>query len=117
MDRIGAGTIAVIFVSRRTAADPAGYAAAAAEMDGAAAAMPGYLGVDSARDAHGFGITVSFWRDAAAAVAWRDDPRHGEIRADGRARWYASYAVHVATIDRSYCWAAPAGSATDGGPA
>ena len=76
MDRIGAGTIAVIFVSRRTRADPAGYAAAG-----------------------------------------RDDPRHGEIRADGRARWYASYAVHVATIDRSYRWAAPAAPATDGGPA
>lgn len=101
-DRISAGTIAVIFVSQRTVDDAGDYAVAASEMDAAAEAMPGYRGVDSARDADGFGITVSYWRDDAAAVAWRNDPRHSEIRENGRARWYASYVVYVTSIERSY---------------
>lgn len=110
MDRISAGSIAVIFVSTRTADDDEGYAVAAREMDAAAAAMPGYLGVDAVRDADGHGITVSYWRDMAAAGAWRDDPRHREIRETGRARWYASYAVYVTVVDRAYEWARPAGA-------
>ena len=104
MNDITAGAVAVIFISQRTADDPNGYAAAAAEMDAAAAAMPGYLGMRAARDGEGFGVTVSYWRDAAAAAAWRDDPRHGEIRAEGKARWYARYEVVVATVDRAYDW-------------
>ncbi|HEX8445082.1 MAG TPA: antibiotic biosynthesis monooxygenase [Sphingomonas sp.] len=104
MNAISAGTVAVIFISQRTPHDPAGYTAAAAEMDAAAAAMPGYAGADFARDPDGFGITVSYWRDHAAAAAWRDDPRHREIQERGRARWYASYAVYVADITRGYRW-------------
>ncbi|WP_076070184.1 antibiotic biosynthesis monooxygenase [Sphingomonas montana] len=107
MDAISAGAVAVIFVSRRTAEDPAGYAAAADAMDAAAAAMPGYLGVDAVRDVAGHGITVSYWRDMAAAAAWRDDAEHGRIRTLGRARWYDSYSVCVATVDRAYRWSRP----------
>ena len=106
MRQICAGVVAVIFTSQRTALDPAGYSAAAAEMDAAAAAMPGYLGVRTARDSDGFGITVSYWRDMGSAKAWRDDARHSEIRAEGKARWYSRYEVVVATVDRSYDWQA-----------
>jgi heme-degrading monooxygenase HmoA len=106
MRQICAGAVAVIFTSQRTALDPEGYSAAATEMDAAAAAMPGYIGMRAARDDDGFGITVSYWRDTASAKAWRDDPRHSEIRAEGRARWYSRYEVVVATIDRAYDWQA-----------
>ena len=79
------GQIAVIFVSRRTAADDAGYAQAAA-MEALAARQPGYRGMDGARDADGLGITVSYWADEAAAIVWRDQPEHAAIReAGGRA--------------------------------
>ena len=96
------GEIAVIFTSQRTAGDDAGYAEAAAAMDALAAAQPGYRGVDSARDAEGFGITVSWWADEAAAVAWREHPVHAAIRGRGRTHWYASYEVAVAAVTRSY---------------
>jgi heme-degrading monooxygenase HmoA len=101
------GAIAVIFLSGRSAADPEGYAQAAEAMADAAARMPGYLGIDSARDADGVGITVSWWRDEATAIAWRDDPDHARIRDQGRAIWYDWYRVIVATVDRAYGWTRP----------
>lgn len=98
------GAVAVIFLSTRTGDDPDGYAAAAETMDRLAAAQPGYLGVDSARGPGGVGLTVSYWADEAAALAWRDHPEHAAIRDRGRERWYADYRVDVARVERSYAW-------------
>jgi heme-degrading monooxygenase HmoA len=99
------GEIAVIFANQRTAADEAGYAAAAEAMDALAAAQPGYRGIESARGADGFGITVSYWADEASAIAWREQAEHAAARAIGRERWYRSYDLQVARIERSYGWA------------
>ena len=106
MEHDRTGQIAVIFTSRRTAADDAGYARAALAMDTLAAAQPGYCGVDSARGADGFGITVSWWADETSAQAWREHPVHTRVRDRGRERWYAAYEVAVATVRRSYRWPA-----------
>jgi heme-degrading monooxygenase HmoA len=101
------GAIAVVFLSGRTGADEAGYSAAATEMEQAAERMDGYLGIESARGADGFGITVSWWRDEAAALAWKRDPDHTRIRDLGRGRWYDWYKVIVCSVDRAYEWARP----------
>ena len=101
------GQIAVIFVSIRNDTDAAGYDEAAAAMGALASAQPGYRGVDSAREAGGMGITVSYWADDAAAIAWRDHPEHTAIRERGRALWYDSYSVNVARIERAYHWTRP----------
>ena len=98
------GQIAVIFTSTRTAVDDAGYALAADAMDALAAAQPGYRGVDSVRDADGYGITVSYWADDASAIAWRDQADHRAMRDEGRARWYAEYSITVARVERGYDW-------------
>lgn len=98
------GQTAVIFLSDRTGDDADGYAVAAAAMDALAAMQPGYRGVDSVRDGDGVGITVSYWADDAAAIAWRDQPDHAAIRAAGRDRWYRSYTVTIATVTRGYGW-------------
>ncbi|MEX6979970.1 antibiotic biosynthesis monooxygenase, partial [Pseudomonas aeruginosa] len=58
----------------------------------------------SAREAGGIGITVSYWADDAAAIAWRHHPEHTAIREFGRAHWYDSYSVNVARIERAYHW-------------
>ena len=67
---------AVIFASLRTAADDAGYAHAAERMVELAAQQPGFLGVDSARGADQFGITVSYWSSLEAISAWRAHAEH-----------------------------------------
>ena len=92
---------AVIFTSVRTPGDQ-GYADRAEEMVRLAADQPGFLGIDSARGADGLGITVSYWRDEESVAGWRDQADHAVTRADGRARWYESFTVHVVKVERSY---------------
>lgn len=98
------GQIAVLFVSKRTDEDAAGYAAAAEAMGALAAVQPGYRGIESQRGAEGVGITISYWADAASAAAWRDHPEHAVIRARGRERWYEWYEVIVTQVERGYRW-------------
>jgi heme-degrading monooxygenase HmoA len=98
------GQIVVIFLSIRTGADDAGYAEAAAAMESLAATQPGYRGLESTRGGDGFGITLSFWADAATALLWRDNPEHKAIREAGRDRWYQSYEVIVCEAQRAYTW-------------
>ena len=93
--------VAVIFTSIRTSGDN-GYAAAAQRMEELAAQQPGYIGIESARDAAGFGITVSYWRDEESARAWKQVAEHAEAQRRGRDEWYESYAVRVATVTREY---------------
>lgn len=104
MENFPPGAVAVIFVSQRTAADDAGYHAAAEAMAAEAARQPGYLGVHSVRDADGLGITVSYWADEDAAVAWRRHAGHSAIRDRGRADWYEDYHLIVAEVKREHRW-------------
>jgi heme-degrading monooxygenase HmoA len=45
---------------------------------------------------------VSYWRDEQAAGAWRAVADHEAAQRLGRERWYASYRVRVARVDREY---------------
>ena len=92
---------AVIFSSRRTPGDN-GYDAMAEQMDELAKTMPGYLGIESARGADGFGITVSYWESEAAIANWKRNAAHLEAQRKGRAEWYETYAVRVAKVERAY---------------
>ncbi len=96
--------IAVIFCAQRTKDDDEAYEAAANVMSNLAAQQSGYLGQDSSRSKDGLGITVSYWETDEAAKAWRDHPVHSAIREQGRDKWYESYTLHVARIERSYDW-------------
>ena len=95
---------AVIFCSRRTHHDADAYAEASAHMLDLAARQPGFLGVDSVHDAHGCGITVSYWDSEAAIAAWKRHAEHAATRAAGRARWYEAYELRVARVERAYGW-------------
>jgi heme-degrading monooxygenase HmoA len=90
---------AVIFTSLRTEGDQ-GYAAMSDRMAELAAAQPGYLGMESARE--GLGITVSYWTGDAEAAAWKQVSEHLIAQTRGREVWYADYAVRVATVTRAY---------------
>ena|SRR5437899_1768234 len=94
--------VAVLFTSLRTPDDDAGYDAMAAAMERLGAEQPGYLGIESARGADGLGITISYWRDAAAARAWKAVAEHLGAQALGRERWYRAYRVRIAEVVRDY---------------
>jgi heme-degrading monooxygenase HmoA len=67
-----------------------------------AAAQPGYLGVETAHEAGGFGITVSYWASLDAISAWRAQVEHTLARERGRAEWYLGYELRVAKVERAY---------------
>jgi len=53
-----------------------------------------------ARDASGFGITVSYWKDEASITAWKANAVHREAQSAGKARWYADFRIRVARVER-----------------
>ncbi len=91
----------VIFSSLRTPGE-AGYGATADRMVELAQAQPGFLGVESARDEQGFGITVSFWESEAAIRAWKAHAEHQIAQETGIKRWYEHYELRVAKVERAY---------------
>lgn len=92
---------AVIFSSQRTAGDN-GYGKMAERMVELAARQPGFLGVESARDGDGFGITVSYWESTEAIAAWKDDVEHLAAQELGKRAWYEHYELKVAKVERAY---------------
>src|SRR5215469_8851038 len=80
---------AVIFTSQRTDVDQ-GYDQMAQRMIALAFQMPGFLGMESVRSAHGLGITVSYWESEDAIRRWKTHSEHriaqeagGNIRYSG----------------------------------
>ena len=92
---------AVIFSSHRTEGDR-DYAATAQRMEELAGNMPGYPGIESARGADGFGITVSYWRDEASIAAWRRHGEHVLAQERGKRDWYEHYDIRIARVEREY---------------
>ncbi len=90
---------AVIFSSHRTAGDH-GYDAMAERMVELAAAQPGFLGIESARE--DLGITVSYWDSLEAIRNWKENAEHLEAQRLGREQWYAGFRVRVARVEREY---------------
>ena len=91
---------AVIFTSLRTEGDD-GYGCMAERMVELAAQQPGFLGVESVREASGLGITVSYWKDEEAIKAWKAHLEHAVAQRLGKEKWYAAYSLRVAKVERA----------------
>jgi heme-degrading monooxygenase HmoA len=102
---------AVIFTAQRTDVENEAYETAAWRMVELACQQPGYLGIESARDQTGLGITVSYWESAEAAKAWKNVGEHLLVQEAGRDRWYSSYTIRIATVEREYGFRAVSDSA------
>lgn len=92
---------AVIFTSQ-TGAHTDGYAQMAQRMVELAAEFPGYLGIESVREAAGLGITISYWQDEESIKNWKSNAQHRVAQETGQARWYENYRVRVARVEREY---------------
>lgn len=95
---------AVIFTSIHTLDAAEDYGQAAQRMLELVREQPGFLGVESARGGDGLGITVSYWANEAAILAWKDHPEHREIRERGRSTWYQRYSTRVTRVERDYSY-------------
>lgn len=92
---------AVIFASKRTTGDQ-GYGKMSERMLELAQQQPGFLGADFARSDDGIGITVAYWTDEASIKAWKGELEHLAAQDQGRKKWYESYQVRVAKVERAY---------------
>lgn len=94
---------AVVFSSQRSETGHADeYEQTARQMVEMAQQQPGYLGVEGARGADGFGVTVSYWETPRHAQAWKKVTEHVAAQHRGARDWYADYTVRVATVERQY---------------
>ena len=91
----------VVIFSSRLREDAEGYGEAAARMAELVQKQPGFLGMESVRDAEGRGITISWWRDEASIRAWKDELEHRAAQERGRGEWYVRYSLTVARVERS----------------
>lgn len=93
---------AVIFTSRRTAEDDAGYGEMADRMEELARQQPGFLGIESARGADRVGITVSYWSSLEALRAWGRQSEHLMAQKLGRDRWYEAFELRVCRVEEAW---------------
>lgn len=93
---------AVIFTSKRSLLDEAGYETAATRMVELARQQKGFLGVESARAEDGVGITVSYWDSTEAIASWKNEAEHTAARSSGRKHWYSNFTVRICKVEREY---------------
>jgi heme-degrading monooxygenase HmoA len=91
----------VVFTAQRKGSDPE-YGAMGAKMFELATKQPGFLGVEAAYDAEGFGVTAVYYTDEASILAWKANADHLVAQKLGKERWYAHYEVRVARVGRAY---------------
>ena len=95
--------VAVIFTSTRTDHHEAEYAQWSAAMDLLVRQQPGFMSASSVRDPQsGFGMTVAYFTDNEAALAWKANADHAEAQRLGREQFYLNYSIKVATVFREY---------------
>jgi len=87
------GAWVVIFISRLRSHAP-GYAETARRLAERVRHQPGFLGMESWRDAEGRGVTISWWESREAITRWRRDPAHAAAIARA-ADWYEEYRIIV----------------------
>ena len=92
---------AAIFTSQRREGDN-GYGEMADRMMELAAQQLGYLGAESARDASGLGITVSYWSSLEAIKQWKANSEHLDAQREGKRSWYSHFELRVSKVERAY---------------
>ena len=90
--------IAVIFTSQRTSED-LGYNTMGSIIEREVSTQPGYLGAESMRNEHGFGITISYWESQESIDHWKTNIRHMAAKKKGKELWYAHYTIRISQVD------------------
>lgn len=90
----------VIFRATIRKLDPE-YSQTAARMRELALNEVGCLGFHSVTEGKQE-VSLSYWPDTASIQAWKAHPEHLLAQQLGLERWYESYSVEVARIERGY---------------
>ena len=90
------------FSSQASGEDVEEYGVTAARLMALAHEQPGCLGVETTRDASGFGITLAFFDSDESIRAWKRQADHLDAQRRGREVWYERYEIRVARVERAY---------------
>lgn len=74
------------------------YAITTNKMIELAKKVDGFLGIESAREK--IGITVSYWRDLDSIQKWRMHSEHQMAKKMGKEKWYQSYTLRIAKVEK-----------------
>lgn len=94
-----AGCYAVIFTSRKKP-NADGYDEMSKKMLELAAQQAGFLGVESARGADGFGITISYWKSLEDIKRWKGNSEHRQAQRLGKSEWYLEYDLRITKMEK-----------------
>jgi heme-degrading monooxygenase HmoA len=72
----------------------------AERMEELAQQQDGFLGMETATGETG--ITISYWRDEACILKWKQNAEHLLARRKGREQWYTSFVTRVCKVERDY---------------
>lgn len=94
----------VIFELEPKAGHREDYLGIAASLRSELEKVDGFLSVErfSSLTNEGKLLSVSFWRDADAVVAWRQERHHRTAQDKGREELFADYRLTVAQVERQY---------------
>lgn len=96
--------IAVIFEVEPAPGRRQGYLDLATALKPELEAIDGFLSVErfESLTTPGKLLSLSFWRDEAAVIAWREVETHRAAQGLGRSALFAGYRLRVATVMRDY---------------
>ncbi|CAM3871988.1 JEMB protein [Bacillus luti] len=92
---------AVIFTSNLSN-NTTNYSTVADKMEELAKQQPGFLGVESARDHSGLGITISYWESLEAIENWKQNALHKEAKKRGREQWYENFHLRICLVEKEF---------------
>jgi heme-degrading monooxygenase HmoA len=96
--------IAVLFEAWPAEGQAQRYLDIAAALRPELAAIDGFVSIERFRSLSDPDklLSLSFWRDEAAVVAWRNTPDHRTAQADGRTHVFRDYRLRIAGVLRDY---------------
>ena len=96
--------IAVIFEVKPNAGRKDAYLATAAELRPLLDTIDGFISIERFESLAEPGkiLSLSFWRDEAAVMQWRNLPEHRRAQEAGRRSIFADYRLRVASVIRDY---------------
>lgn len=86
---------AVVFVTEVRCEYMDEYYEYAAKMRKLVEQEPGFIRLDSVRDAGGRGITVSYWKSREAIQAWKENAEHKIVQKIGKEKLYKSISLKI----------------------
>lgn len=63
---------------------------------------PGFLGMETYREATGKGVTISYWESKKAIQQWKENAKHLLAQQYGKAHAYSRFEIKICHVESAY---------------